>query len=189
MKLTVKEVVHKKFRILQLLSSLSSIFLDSQQVFCCGGKIYTHLMSSVGSCTEISPWPPAHPTTIHLTADTGVPLGWSFAFCGIISHLQWWFRQMLHHAGELPSVVMRESMLQTLEIHFKFTFEPQTSAGQQKKSCNSLSNPISDGHERLTEKMRSMTARLKTLRLIYMTSQQQIYHYYNHKLHRHADTD
>lgn len=139
MKLTVKEVVQKKFRILQLLSSLSSIFLDSQQVFCCGGKIYTHLTSSVGGCTEILPWPPAHPATIHLTADTGVPLGWSFAFCGIISHLQWWFRQMLHHAGELPSVVMRESMLHTLEIHFKFTFEPQTAAGQQKKSCDSLS--------------------------------------------------
>lgn len=43
---------------------------------------------------------------------------------------------MLHHAGELPSVVMQESMLQTLEIRFKFTLGPQTTASQQKKSIS-----------------------------------------------------
>lgn len=50
---------------------------------------------------------------------------------------------MLRHAGELPSVVMQESMLQTLEIHFKFTLGLQTSASQQKNSWQ--------GQDRLTE--------------------------------------
>lgn len=132
-------------------------FPGTQQLFWYGEKVFSPNIFS----TEILPWPLTHPTTIHLTADTGVPLGCSFAFCGIISHLERWFRQMLDHDVDLPSVAMLESIFQMLQIHFWFIFELQTTARQQKKPCNSLSK--SKGQDGWTKNMQPIHP-LKALR-------------------------
>lgn len=71
-----------------ILKKISNQTQNSAAAVLLWGEINAHLTSSVAGCAEVLPWPLAHASTIHLTADTGVPLGCSFAFRGIISHLQ-----------------------------------------------------------------------------------------------------